>query len=916
MPLTAGAHLGSYEILGALGAGGMGEVYRARDTKLNRDVAIKVLPEAFTTDPDRLARFKREAHVLAALNHPNIAAIYGFEESDGVRALVLEFVNGPTLADRIAQGRLPIDEALPIARQIAKALEAAHEQGIVHRDLKPANVKLRDDGTVKVLDFGLAKALEPAAMPNPSVTTSPTITSPALTQFGMILGTAAYMAPEQAKGRAADKRSDVWSFGCVLYEMLTGKRPFDGDDVSDTLAAVLRGEPDWQALPAETPTAIRRLLRRCLEKDRKRRLADAADARLETDDALTSPAIDAQTVATVATSVPLWRKAVPAAVAAIIVGLAGAYGAWILKPDLPRAVTRLAITLPDGETPGLTLALSPDGTRVAYTANNHLYVRPLDQLAAVDLAGGTAPPLASTRTPFFSPDGQWIGFSESAQLKKVSVSGGAPVMIAAVNPPPNGVTWTVDNTILIGRDADGIWRVSADGGSAERIIAMEAGQRASGPQLLPDGRNVLFTLARTANWDESQVVVQSLDTGTRKTLITGGTDGRYLTSGHLIYALGNTLLAVPFDARSLSVKGGPVPVVAGVGRPGSMAQFAASSNGTLVYAPAVNVTMPQRTLVWVDRHGREEAIPAQPRFYSHPRLSPDGSRLAVELVDESRNAHVWVWDFARATWTRVTSDPAPDREPAWTPDGKRLIFTSWRTGVINLFTQAANGSGTAERVSELNRQARATPTVSPDGRHVVVRAAGNGNSDLMILDLDAGRGSRPSAVGEPRPLIQTPFEETNAEFSPDGRWLAYQSNRSGAFEVYVSPFPDVGSNLWLVSTAGGTQPLWSRDGRELFYRSPNGAVMRVPVTAGAAWSAGTPTQLFESRSYGLFEGQSYASGADRATAFISRTYDVSPDGQRFLMIKDAEARAQPPTAPRIIVVQNWTEELKRLVPAK
>ena len=305
MPLTAGAHLGPYEILGALGAGGMGEVYRARDTKLNRDVAIKVLPEAFTTDPDRLARFKREAHVLAALNHPNIAAIYGFEESDGVRALVLEFVNGPTLADRIAHGRLPIDEALPIARQIAKALEAAHEQGIVHRDLKPANVKLRDDGAVKVLDFGLAKALEPAAMPNPSVTTSPTITSPALTQFGMILGTAAYMAPEQAKGRAADKRSDVWSFGCVLYEMLTGKRPFDGDDVSDTLAAVLRGEPDWQALPAETPTAIRRLLRRCLEKDRKRRLADAADARLETDDALTSPAIDAQTVATVATSVPL-----------------------------------------------------------------------------------------------------------------------------------------------------------------------------------------------------------------------------------------------------------------------------------------------------------------------------------------------------------------------------------------------------------------------------------------------------------------------------------------------------------------------------------------------------------------------------------------------------------------------------------
>jgi serine/threonine-protein kinase len=920
MTLAAGTKLGPYEIQSAIGSGGMGEVYRARDTKLNRDVALKVLPEEFALDADRLARFKREAQVLASLNHPSIAAIYGFEECNGLHALVLELVEGETLADRIAKGPVPLDEALPIARQVADALEVAHEHSIIHRDLKPANIKVRPDGAVKVLDFGLAKSLDPA--PISDLSQSPTITSPAMmTGIGTILGTAAYMAPEQAKGLAADKRSDVWAFGCVLYEMLTGTRAFAAEDVSETLALVLTKEPDWTRLPPRTPAPIRRLSRRCLNKDRKRRLDSAAVARLEIDDALMSPAPDAPTFATPAARVPLWRSAMPAAVV-VIVGLAAGYVGWTLKPAPPREITRFAIALAEGHkfTPGRRwVALSPDGTRLAYTANNHLYLRALDQLDAVPIAGDEGPALASPRVPFFSPDGQWVGFWHASQLKKVSVSGGAPVTLCAWGGrggPPYGATWAADNTILVGDGVRGIWRVSGNGGTPERIIQVDAGQRVSGPQLLPNGRTVLFTLAQTASWDEAQIVVQSLDNGTRHTLVTGGTDGRYLPTGHLVYAFGGTVLAVPFDPTSRSIRGGPVPVVEGVWRQGGAlnadAQFAVSSAGTLAYVPPPSVTAVRRTLVWVDRQGREETIAAEPRSYMHPRLAPDGTRLALEIQDDNQNRDIWVWDFRRGTLTPVTSDPTAEREPVWTPDGQRLIFSSWRNGVISLFWQAANGTGTAERLIELNRQSSTLPTISPDGRHMILRDAdAQGGSDLMILDLREGRQDQPPSAGPgaPKPLVQTPSEEYNAAISPDGRWLAYQSNSSGVFEVYVRPFPDVANGQWLVSTAGGTEPLWAPDGRELFYRAPKGAVMRVSIAPRATWTAGTPTQLFEAGSYALGGSGDFAS-------YSARTYDVSPDGRRFLMIKNSDAPAQASTPQRIIVVQNWVQELKRLVPTK
>ena len=911
MALTAGARLGSYEVQSAIGAGGMGEVYRARDTKLDRAVAIKILPESFAHDPERLVRFEREAKTLAALNHPNIAIIHGFEDADGIKALVMELVEGPTLADRIAQDRIPLDEALPIAKQIAEALKAAHEQGLVHRDLKPANIKLRPDGTVKVLDFGLAKAVQPA-LSSSSASLSPTITTPAMTQAGIIVGTAAYMAPEQAKGREADARSDVWSFGCVLYEMLTGRRAFDGEDVADTLAAVLRGDPDWSALPADVPTAIRTLLRECLVKDRRHRIADLSTA-LFVIDRYRDLMSDVPVRATAAPHVPIWRRAIPV-VMLIIVAMVAAYAAWTLKPSALRPITRFSITLAPGETLTGGLALSPDGTRLAYAVNDRLYLRSFDRLDAEPITAGDIPSLAGARSPFFSPDGLWLGFWEAGQLKKVAVTGGAPIALGPVRPPPQGVTWTADNTILFGHGSEGIWRLSGDGGTPERIIAMETGQRAYRPELLPDGRTLLYTLARTASWDEAQIVVQPLNGETRKTAINGGSAGHYLPTGHLVYALGNRVLAVSFDPTSGSVSGGPVPVIESVFRPsasGAAAGLTISAAGTLAYVPPVNTTLPRRNLVWVARDGREQAIQAPPRTYLHPRVSPDGTRVAVMFPDEKLNLDIWVWEFGSQTSTRITSDPAVDGEPIWMPDGQKIIFTSRRTGEITLFSQAANAAGKAEPLVQLNRQNTALPAISPDGRYVVLRDAELGSSYLGIADLRAQPDGQPQSTGggPAKPLVKTEFEEYNAEIAPNSNWLAYQSNSSGTYEVYVRPFPDAASAVWTVSTAGGVEPVWSRDGRELFYRALDGGVMRVSIVPGSTWKASAPTRLFDGGSY-VFVAR------DDLRIGLSRTYDVSPDGQKFLMLKNADAPAQASIAPRIVIVQNWFEELKRLVPTQ
>ena len=569
MALTAGTRLGPYEIAAQIGVGGMGEVYRATDTKLKRDVAIKVLPSALAADPERLARFQREAEVLASLNHPNIAAIYGLEEADSTKALVMELVEGPTLADRIAQGAIPVDEALPIAKQIAEALEAAHEQGIIHRDLKPANVKVRPDGTVKVLDFGLAKALEPQSAMSPGMSQAPTITTSAMTQAGMILGTAAYMSPEQAKGRTVDKRSDVWAFGAVLYEMLSGKRAFDGEDMTDVLGAVVRLEPNWEVLPLDTPPQLLMFLKQCLKKDSKQRVGDIRDVRLALEGAFETGG--SQPVEPVAVLQPaVWRRPMPLALAAMLFGgLVGGVATWNLVPREPRSVTRFAYELPDGDAfrGQAVMAFSADGRHFVYNTTDGLYLRSMEALDA-RLIPGTEGTLGNPlRYPFFSPDGESVGYFQRGELKRIATNGGAPIVICAAE-FVGSASWEQDETILFGQP-EGILRVSVNGGTPELVIPAEEGEQMDSPQLLPDGESVLFSVATatgSTRWDEAQIVVQSLPTGERTVVWQGGSNARYVPTGHLVYALRDTLYAIAFDADSLTVSGGPIPVVEGVRR--------------------------------------------------------------------------------------------------------------------------------------------------------------------------------------------------------------------------------------------------------------------------------------------------------------------------------------------------------------
>jgi Tol biopolymer transport system component len=913
-----GKTIGPYQVAAKLGEGGMGEVYRATDTNLKRTVAIKVLPEAVATDGERLARFQREAEVLARLNHPNIASIYGLEKSDGTAALVMELVEGPTLANRIAQGPIPLDESLPIARQIAEALEAAHEQGIIHRDLKPANVKVRPDGVVKVLDFGLAKALEPVSAASTDGMTSPTITSPAMmTRIGVILGTAAYMSPEQAKGRAADKRSDVWAFGCVLFEMMAGRRAFEGEDISDTLAAVLRGEPDWTALPANVSPAIVALLRGCLDKDWRRRVADLSTARFVIDregEAVTAVAV---------TSASTIRRAAPilVGVAAAAAGIA-AYTTFSLTrvaaPSSP--IVRATIALPMGDrftNAGVpVVALSADGARLAYTANQRLYLRPLDQLEPTPIRGTEVArdPGATARSPFFSADGRWIGFWQDGELKKVSITGGKPLSLCLAE-NPFGVSWTSDNTILYGQSeegagkgAAGIWRVSSEGGKPEHVVKVEAGQIADNPQLLPGGRAIMFTMAPRGEFDATQIVVESLDSGRRIVVVERGATARYVPTGHLVYALNGTLLAVPFDVTRLAVTGEAVPLVEGVAQVASTAHFSISSQGALVYVPSDAITglQRQRTLVWVDRQGHEVPIKGvPPRAYFFPRLSPDGTRVALDVRDQEND--IWIWYLARETLERLTLEPTFEQAGVWTPDGKNVIYASSKLRGVGaprtLFRRLSDGTGTLEELIQ-STVAQFPSTVTPDGTALIVRAltpppklGTAARNDLFLVPLDGQHRSRA--------LLAEPFDELNAEVSPNGHWLAYQSNQSGRMEIHVRSFPNVDADKQQVSINGGVQPLWARNGQELFYESM-GTLTRVPVKTGATFERGTPEKLFDASPYLVIlpGGQP------------GRMYDVSADGQRFLMIKEISRADERPPSARIILVQHWFEELKRVVPAK
>ncbi len=908
-----GRQLGPYKIGALLGAGGMGEVYRAHDTKLGRDVAIKVLPESFADDPERLARFDREARTLASLNHPNIGQIHGFEGSDGTAALVMELVEGPTLADRIAQGPIPVDDALSIAKQIAEAVEAAHEQGIVHRDLKPANVKVRPDGIVKVLDFGLAKALEPVSAGRTDATASPTITSPAMmTRVGVILGTAAYMSPEQAKGHAADKRSDIWAFGCVFFEMVTGRRAFEGEDIPETLAAVLRGEPDWTALPANVSPALVALLRGCLDKDRRRRIADLAIARYIIDresDAVTAVAVSpASTI----------RRAVSILVAIAAVAGIAAYATFTLTrvsaPTLPLA--RFTIALPTGHritrAGAHMVTLSADGTRLAYTANQQLYLRAMDQLEPTPIRGTGV--FDQAGRPFFSPDGRWIAFWQDGQLKKISITGGAPLELCAAE-IPWGVSWTSDNTILYGQSdqagegAEGIWRVSSEAGKPEHVVKVEPGQIAHGPQLLPGRHAILFTLvARRGEWDTAQIVVQSLDSGRRNVVVERGTDARYVPTGHLVYALNGTLFAVPFDVTRLTVTGDAVPLVEDVAQSNVTAHFALSNQGALVYVPRDALPenqQRQRTLVWVDRQGREVPIKGvPPRMYFYPRLSPDGTRIALDVRDEARD--IWIWNLARETLERLTLERTFEQYGVWTSDGKTVIYAS-STGEgagapRGLFRRPSDGTGTPEPLIP-GTVAQFPSTVTPDGTALIFlvqappsKLETRSGSDVYLMPLAGEHQSRP--------LLAKAFDELNAEISPNGQWLAYESNESGQFEIYVRPFPNVDAWKQQVSTAGGRQPLWARNGQELFYESMD-TLMRVPIRTGSTFERGTPDKVFDRPQ--LFRPPGSGWG---------RMYDVSADGKQFLMIKETSLADERPPSPRFVLVQNWFEELKRLAPVK
>jgi serine/threonine-protein kinase len=913
MPLSAGTRLGPYVVETPIGAGGMGEVYRARDTRLDRDVALKVLPDLFSGDPERFARFEREAKLLAALNHPNIAQVYGFEPpaaAGGQAAIAMELVDGQTLqglleAPETAAKGLPLARALAIARQIATALESAHDQGIIHRDLKPANIKIREDGAVKVLDFGLAKALAPEGVSTTAdVAQSPTLTARS-TQLGMILGTAAYMSPEQAKGRAVDRRADVWAFGAVLFEMLAGHRAFEGDDVSDVLASVLKSDPDWHALPADLPSPVRRLLRRCLEKDPKKRLRDIGEGMLQLDEGLAAASsASGITGAPASSSGPqttkaLWRRAAP------IVATAAATAVIVLGIDRMRApapepppITVRSLHVPPmplmATVAHRDLAISPDGRTLVYGVTTGglgpaLYIHRLDQLDAVPLRG--AQPAVA---PFFSPDGEWVGFLDQSNqdlILKVPVLGGPPVTVIKAPVTIFGASWATDGIVFGMRDGP-LSHIPDGGGEAVAITSLDrsAGELGHGwPAAVPGTTVVLFVVASRVSIGNPTMQLAALDRATRQVvkLKVDGSHPRYLSSGHIVYSTGDgSLRAVGFDAKRMSIRGSPAPVLEGVGiKVSGAANFDLSTNGHLVYSTGGS-TSANRRLCWVDRSGRETAIAAPARNYFYARVSPDGSRLALDLRDQEQD--VWIWDIKRDAISRLTDSPGADQYALWTPDD-RVVFTSNVPGRPELFRHRPDGVGKPEQISNVSGDGlNPFPNaITPDGKQVIFRSVIGTKNDLFIAEMGADKKARR--------LISTPHDERNAALSPDGAFITFESDLTdGRPEIFVRPFPNVDAAQFRVSTAGGTEPVWSPDGREIFYLSA-GKLMAVRVaTSASGLQLEKPEALFDTSTY-FFGG-------------AGRNYDVTPDGKRFIMIKTLDEQRDQRSP--ITIVVNWIEELR------
>ena len=870
--------IGVFELTELLGAGGMGEVYRARDTRLGRDVAIKILPRAVRDDRNRVARFEQEARLLASLSHPHIATIFGVEDADDVTALVMELVDGDDLSVRAPA---PFADALLIARQIAEALEAAHDQGIIHRDLKPANVKVRPDGTVKVLDFGLATVLKPSSD-----------AAVRRTQPGMVVGTPAYMSPEQARGEPVTRHTDIWAFGVVLYELLTGVSPFARPSRAQTLASVLGEQPDFARLPAETPPNLRSLIRRCLEKDRKRRLQHIGDARIELEEAISPSSADAASAAvpsapSVFARKRTLRRGAVFLVAAVGVGAVGGT-LWLSRPPAPSPVVRSIVatdTLISGT--DRDFVFTPDSRALGYISGDarQIFVRPLDSLEPTAILTTAA----YIRGIFASPDGRWFGFVENAfVLKKIAASGGPPLTLVTMDGPSRGAAWGPDGTIVFGTGASdtGLQRVSANGGPVT-VLTRPNRERGEAdhinPAWLPDGR-ILFTVAPLqGGFASAKVAVLDPASGTWRTVLEGGYGARYLESGHLLYVANGALWATRFDLTRLEAQGARQEVLRPVstGGLGAVAEFDVAGNGALAYARGA---WPQRDRipVWVDRGGHETPLGAPPAYYIQPRLSPNGQRLAIVAAND-----IFVWDFTRpwSTASRLTFDPQIDWYPVWAPDARRILFGSWRDrGFSNIYAHDLD-RGTTERIT--NSPDMQLPTgISADGGTLVFHSF---TKSLQALPLRAGAATLT--------LVETPLEERNGELSPDGRWLAYEGEnpaRPGELDVYVRSFPDVDRGLWQVTSGGGLYPTWARSGRELFYLTLDGTMFSVPVEAsGSTWKVGSASPLFRGR-YGIRDGG------------LGRNYDVGPD-DRFLMLKES---AVPP---HIVLVQNWIAELTQEV---
>ncbi len=894
MRLANGTTLGAYEILALIGSGGMGEVYQAHDTKLGRDVAIKVLPEAFAHDPQRLSRFQREAKLLASLNHPNIATIHGLEESSSTHYLVMELVPGETLRERVArEGALPVEEALCIARQIAEALEAAHEKSIIHRDLKPANVKVTPEGKVKVLDFGLAKAFageESGSDPS----NSPTL-SQAATLQGVILGTAAYMSPEQARGKAVDKRTDLWAFGCVLYQLLTGKRAFNGEDISEILAAVIKTEPNWQALPSATPTKIRDLLRRCLQKDKNLRTQAAGDARIEIQEALAAPQDAGATRPALAPRSKLLLAV--AAGLAVLLGVA-LWGWWRATRPVEQklqTLVRLDIDLgPDvslGSVLGADAILSPDSKRLVYVSQGRLFTRRLDQPNATELAG-----TQGAFAPFFSPDGQWVAFFVPGKLEKISVEGGAAITLCDA-PSSRGGSWGEDGNIIAALNlTTGLSRIPSAGGAPTPVTELQNGEITHRwPQILPGGRAVLFTAQTTVTtgFDGANIEVMSLADHRIKTLVRGGTFGRYLLSGHLIYVNRGTLFAVPFDLDRLEVRGTPVPVLDQVGYSAAngWAQLDFSQTGTLVYRSGGGGTG-LVTVQWLDGAGRMQPLLVKPGNYLNPRLSPDGERLAINVID-GLNGDIWVYQWQRDTMMRLTFNSTTPNNALWSPDGRYIVFQA--SGGMS-WTRS-DGSGKPQPLTE-SKNGQYPQSFTADGKRLAYMETTGGGTvgsfHLWTVPLESdAAGLR---AGKPEPFLQTPFDERHDCFSPDGRWLAYASNESGNFQVYVRAFSDKGGK-WQISKSGGVHPVFSGNGRELFFRTDDNQIMVASYTVkGNSFVADKPRVWSEKRI---------------ANTGIVGNYDLAPDGKRIAALMPAATGQEQKAQSHVIFLENFFDEVRR-----